>query len=1032
MWAAIRYRRLQALVLLALAAVITACTVLAPLYDRAMQQALTRLSVDSAPAGATAIEIRSLSRFQLGVGSPSFEVASQDELAGLLPASARTWFEPRIDGTSLLVTRADQTERSPMGVLQWRAGACEHVSWLAGGCPGRDGEIAVTAADQKNFGLAVGSTVPVVEQPAVQQDGALPAVGLRVTGIYRQAPGAYWDDQVLAGLSGSVNTQPPYRPLHDTWLTAAATFAGRGWLDPVNSVTYNLDRRAVDVDRMLSAGPLVTGMADRSAVEVDDLGQSINPTDAVLADVQSGLPDIGAAIDRGRRQALVTVPLLMIQLGLLALFVLGLTLGAAVEQRRPEVAVARLRGAGRAGGRRLVLAELLPVVLAGVPVGTAVGLGLATVARHTVLDGAAPFELGPGFWLAVAGAALLLTALTWAAAASGTRDGISALLRSVPTRQRGWRLGAVDAVVIAAAGTAVLAFATGSLSGPLAAAAPALLALIAGLLLAYLIVPAATSLGRRLTARGAYAAALALLAVARRPATRRVVTVVTVASALLVFSTYAVSVGSRNRELAAQRDNGAPMVADLTGTNVANAQSALAGAGGGHATPVVRLTGDKTFRTTLAVDPDDFGRIALLPDADPAAVPWSQLQVPTGRRLALIGGAVSLRVTPERFRVANDFTAHLQLQMLDAAGDQKNVDLGLIPADTPATLRASVPCRAGCTVVQFAVSAYFGTGYSGRLTISDVRVPGGRTDLPGTAADWRAIVADANRVEVASGAPGTLAVRMSNDGRSQLGLTSRWFPAALPAVIVGPGLAPAGARSAGTVLGTALNGGQLNLTGITSLPRAPAVDGPAAVVDLGLLQHWGSRAGSSARMQVWFDTEDPAVLAEVRTVLQRAGIEIAGVRRVSDVRDSYDASVPAWSLQLGVLAAAAGLLLAALVLVLLVASTWRRRSRDLACLGLTGVPRRGLDRVAVGEQLPVVLLAVLVGAGCGLLGAVLALPTVPLFAQPRDASTLELSAPWGSVLAVLVVALLVLGLVAWLCGRTVAARARLSRVREVL
>jgi len=156
------------------------------------------------------------------------------------------------------------------------------------------------------------------------------------------------------------------------------------------------------------------------------------------------------------------------------------------------------------------------------------------------------------------------------------------------------------------------------------------------------------------------------------------------------------------------------------------------------------------------------------------------------------------------------------------------------------------------------------------------------------------------------------------------------------------------------------------------------------------------------------------------------------VRRVSDVRHSYDSAVPAWSLQLGVLAAAAGLLLAALVLVLLVASTWRRRSRDLACLGLAGVPRRGLSRVAVGEQLPVVLLAVLVGAGCGLLGAVLALPAVPLFAEPRDAATLDLSAPWGSVLVVLLAALLVLGLVAWLCGRTVAARARLSRVREVL
>jgi putative ABC transport system permease protein len=1031
-WSAIRYRRLQALVLLALSAVITACAVVAPLYDRAMQQALTRLTVDSAPTSATAIQIRSLSRFAFGVGSPAYAAASLDQLAGLLPAPARSWFQPPIRGVSLLVTRADQTQRSPVGVLQWRDGACEHVTWLAGSCPVRIGDIAVTAADQKNFGLAVGSTVEVAEQPTVEQERPLPVVQLRVTGVYRQAPAPYWDEQVLAGVSGSVDTQPPYRPAHDTWLTAQATFRGSDWLDPVNSVTYNLDRPAAGVDRMLRAGSLVTGMARQSAVEVDDLGQSINPADAVLADVQSRLPDIGATIDRGREQALVTVPLLMVQLGLLALFVLGLTLGAAVEQRRPEVAVARLRGAGRAGGRRLVLAELLPVVLVGVPVGVAAGLGLAAVARHTVLDGAAPFELGAGFWLAVGGAALLLTALTWAAVASGTKDGIAALLRSVPTRRVGWGLGVVDAVVIAAAGTAVLAFATGNLTGPWAAAAPALLALIAGLLLAHLIVPVANRAARRLSARGAYAAALALLAVARRPVTRRVVTVVTVASALLVFSTYAVSVGGRNRELAAQRDNGAPMVATLTGTDVTKAETVLAGAGGGHVTPVVRVTGGKSFRTTLAVDPEDFGRIALLPDADLQAVPWSQLRVPTGRRLALTGSAVSLRVTPDGFRIANDVAAHLQLQLLDALGQQKAVDLGPIPTRGLATLGSSVPCEAGCTVVQFSIAALYGTAYSGRLGISGVRAAGGRTDLPGAAADWRAGVVDASRVEAAADAPGALTLRASNDGKTQLGVTSRFFPPALPAVVAGLGTRSSATRAAGTVLGTSLNGSQRTLTGVGSLPRAPAVEGPAAVVDLDLLRHWGSRAGSTARLQAWFDTEDPAVLAAVRTALQRAGIEISGVRRVSDVRDSYDASVPAWSLQLGVVAAAAGLLLAALVLVLLVASTWRRRSRDLACLGLTGVPRRGLGRVAVGEQLPVVLLAILVGAGCGLLGAVLALPTVPLFAQPRDASTLDLSAPWGSVLAVLAAALVVLGLVAWLCGRTVLARARLSRVREVL
>ena len=185
-------------------------------------------------------------------------------------------------------------------------------------------------------------------------------------------------------------------------------------------------------------------------------------------------------------------------------------------------------------------------------------------------------------------------------------------------------------------------------------------------------------------------------------------------------------------------------------------------------------------------------------------------------------------------------------------------------------------------------------------------------------------------------------------------------------------------------------------------------------------------------MQVWFDTEDPAALDRVRAALRPAGIEVAGVRRVSEVRAAYDTSVPAWSLQLGVLAAVAGLLLAALVLVLLVASTWRRRSRDLACLAMTGMPQRALGRVAVGEQLPIVLLAVLAGGGCGLLGAALALPTVPLFATEKPASTLDLSAPWAPVLAVLAGALVVLGLVAWLCGAAVAGRARLSRVRETL
>lgn len=331
-------------------------------------------------------------------------------------------------------------------------------------------------------------------------------------------------------------------------------------------------------------------------------------------------------------------------------------------------------------------------------------------------------------------------------------------------------------------------------------------------------------------------------------------------------------------------------------------------------------------------------------------------------------------------------------------------------------------------MVGLGVTTSYGIGYRGRVTISDVRVPGGSTDLPGTAADWRPQGAKLSFVEVSAGGPGALRMELGSDGKATPVLASRWFPAAVPAVIVDPGTP----TSAG-ILGSGLTGKDRPLATVAELPWAPGLPGAAAVVDLDLLRHWGSRVGESGRIQVWFDTEDPAALARVRDALRGQGIEVSGVRRLSEVRASYDASVPAWSLQLGVLAAVAGLLLAALVLVLLVASTWRRRSRDLACLGMGGVPRRGLGRIAVGELLPTVVLAVLAGGGCGLLGAILALPTVPLFAQPRPASTLDLSVPWAPVLLALAAALVVLGLVAWLSGRAVAAAgARLSRVREVL
>ena len=254
----------------------------------------------------------------------------------------------------------------------------------------------------------------------------------------------------------------------------------------------------------------------------------------------------------------MTIPLLMLQLGLLAVVVLWLVLAAATEQRRPEVALALLRGRGRAGARTLLLRELLPVTLAGVPLGVVAAAVLCWAARTLFLPGAAPFEIRPAPVLTALAAAVVLATLTLLAVRRVTREPVETLLRRVPSRRAGWSLGVTETLVLAAAGTAVVAFLTGGLTGPIALAAPALLALVVGMLLAHATVPVAAAAGRGLLRRGRVRLGVSVLDAARTPATRRTVAIVTVATALLVFSADALVVGARNRDYAAEQESGAP------------------------------------------------------------------------------------------------------------------------------------------------------------------------------------------------------------------------------------------------------------------------------------------------------------------------------------------------------------------------------------------------------------------------------------------------------------------------------------------
>lgn len=195
--------------------------------------------------------------------------------------------------------------------------------------------------------------------------------------------------------------------------------------------------------------------------------------------------------------------------------------------------------------------------------------------------------------------------------------------------------------------TAVLAFVFGGLTGPLAFAAPTLLALLVGLLLAHLLVPVAARSGRRLLGRGRVSTGVSLLHIARRPATRRVLALLTVATALLVFSADALAVGARNRTSAAEQENGAALVVRASTTDYRALMAVLrqVDPSGRRVTPVVtnRPPGEDGL-SVRAVDPAGFGAVALFPALDKPPS-WGRLAAPPVAPVRLQGTTLSAHLS---------------------------------------------------------------------------------------------------------------------------------------------------------------------------------------------------------------------------------------------------------------------------------------------------------------------------------------------------------------------------------------------------
>lgn len=1048
MWAAISYRRAQALVLVLLAALVTACAVFAPLYERALEQALLRNLLDTAHPADTALTVRAgrTAAFpELGVRD--LEAAVREPLRSL-----------HDEGIGMVYGRMRVTPRAGLqaspGELVARTGVCEHLRITRGKCPRGAGEVLVSAKDVQAWGWRVGQrfTTPI--------DGAAPTAVppvLTVAGAYEVVPDEnYWLRTQIDGKSGTtISRGLDIVPALDTWVTPESTFT-REWSNAQLTLTSPLLRERVTLESLpalsaaLGAGG---GGSPASAAQTAARG-------AGNAQVESPLPALTERLRGGQEQVRVIVPLLMAQLGLLGAAVLLLVAQASVEQRRPEVALARLRGHSRDRAGRLVMGELALTVAAGLPLGVVLAVALSEGVRRAALPAGVPFEMPPMTYAALGASALVCAVAIWAAARPLRRESISTLLRRLsPTARPGWAVADILAVALAVFG--VVGLATRSLEGPLALATPTLVAVAAGLVASRLAATVAGAVGRARVRRGRVGPALTALALQRRPSLRKVVTVVGVATALTVFAANAMFVADRNREARAQLEVGAPAVLVTDSRQPAQFADAVAGLDptGQAATPVaVVRPRDPNAPSTLAVMPDGLTAVGYpLPDGERLRL--SGLAAPGTEPLVLRDGTVTGRVSWTFHDLGSRTPAHavpgqsgrpvdggaplpeqtpaeLRLAVTMPDGQQLSRTLALVPMTVSGSRAISAPllCPSGCRLdaFEFRLTDAATSAVEGTLRLAGLTVDG--TPLPLAEPErWLPFSAQTDGGEdylrVRDGTSGdTLALALRNTGLVGR-LAHADVPAVVPGVLAGD-LPPGGTASAFPANG--LGGAQLSVFAAQRVKALPEVGARGVLVNYETLARLGGVLPDRARLSVWLADPSPESRQRVAESLAAQGINVVAQRTYAQAKRGYDESASGWGLRLAAFAGVAALLMAGLVLVVIAVTSWRVVARDLAALHLSGVPLAILRRALLGEQLALVLVGAAVGVLCGALTSALAMPLLPLFDVPAEVPALQLEPSWQAIaLAALAstTALVAIGAgVAVAVGRKVALR----RVREAL
>jgi hypothetical protein len=990
---------------IAVLAAVTAAT--GPLWTRAAEESLVRDALLVADPADTQF---------VAVGGIQPTIGADDVLEGVRKAAADRsldrWFGPPTAAAWLPVTTLRHGGRDlALARVGWFSAACTTVTVVRGTCPDGPGEVLL-GEDAQGLGLRLGDTLDILQFDFAP--GATP----HVVGFYRPANA----DSPVWGGQNVFDGAPARAGVLDQLDTA---FVDRATALATQSIEFRASAaRPLVVERLRLADLPVVTAAVRALTD---------PSRPTLAQVSSGLPAELRSLGTERETVRVTAAAVVLQLTLLAMFVLYLVCVAGAEAREPELAVAKLRGVRPGRALLLVLAEPAAILLAAAAAGLAAAWPLTWVLVRLTLRPGTPVELTAG---AVAAVAAVVVAGLGVAALSSQRAvlaPVAALLRrATGHRTSRRRATAVDVAVGVAAAAAVYELAQGR-TDLLTLVGPGVLAFTAGFLLSRLLRPAAGVVQRATRWTSRTTLFLAARQVGRRPATHRLVVLAAAAVALATFAINCSLVAERNRVEQAALEVGAHRVLHVARTDPGELLAAVrrADPSGTAAMAVLESTESSPTGPMLAVDTERLAAVspATLRHVNLAAADVTGRLRPPQRAPYVVRDGMTADVTSRNITLPLHLVALVELP----TGAEQVLVLGELRQGRHTYTARAPGCAAGCRVARLMVEY----GDAGETSVAGLVVHR-LADLRGAelpAADlarWRGVPADPSvfdslPVMSTAPAPDGVAIAVSGQVPNLAALEPDDHPQYLQ------GVTGAGVRGTNAVPGKGLPAAGLDgtLTLVRPVGRAdvvPRLGDGAVLVDL----EYADRASAgpptgAVESQVWLS---PSAGPGVEAALVAAGLRVESSETAAGRRDELDRTGVATGLRLYLVVSLASLalVLAALVATLLAGAA--RRGWEVSVLRVIGTRARTVTGAAALEH--VVLLLVGAGAGfaAGLVAAWLSLPALLASTSvPTDvpATTAPAWAAMGAFAAGIVVVTVLVSLAA---ARASTAAARPSRLRE--